>query len=221
MANQELLKEVYAFWKKWFDQTNEIKARYKRGLHGSGGWYPAYSEGPGLEGVKDHKEYFHFRTCHFGLHSVTKELFEHAYEKAHSSIIKKNTKLSYPPENHVLRIIRYFESDQEIVGQAHKDFDLLTVAYPGTRPGLEVSLTGEHFLPFEPSPKGTIHGGEMFEIMSTHKAMLHRVRTDGQERLSAVFFYNPDLDLELSPGYTAKDYLNKTLKKAGTLDYKL
>jgi hypothetical protein len=66
------------------------------------------------------------------------------------------------PDDCVLRILRYPPTEDGNVGQAHCDFDLLTVSVPGTCPGLEVWGETSGGAPFwEPRETFEVHVGEM------------------------------------------------------------
>lgn len=240
----QALKDFYAYWGEWFAQPEVEKLKHER-KPGRGGFYKLGSEGPGLAGSKDAgKEYFHWRL--YADHpdcavpgypqSATEKLFMDCWLEARAWLDDRGLgDLSeLPIENHVLRILHYLPSENEVVGQAHRDFDLLTVSVEGTAPGLEV-LDGyepEDRACWVPQEEG-IQVGEMLEIYgqvptvegspSRFPATTHRVRTPpNTDRLKAVFFYNAPPDFVLRPGLTAHQYLYEpesgygVLVKAGT-----
>jgi isopenicillin N synthase-like dioxygenase len=238
MTNTEF--DMYSFWREWFAQPVDAKMRALR-RPGLGGYYPPMSESPGYTGKPDPKEYFHYRLNHAdaGMSPATEDIFWECYEKALAWLLERglDALTGFDPEHCVLRVLHYFPTPDGCVGEAHRDFDLLTVSVPGTVPGLEV--WGEREV-FNPKTEGYsypwvakedgIQVGEMLEIYtnptgtpwldpSRPKATTHRVRTPpNTERFKAVFFYLPPNDFELRPGFTAADYLRDALTRAGTIN---
>lgn len=233
-------EEFYGFWSQWFAQPLEEKLRHRRDrVKGTGFYYPMGSEQPGYTGVADPKEYVHIKAEHIqdGFPETCGAFFE-CFQKAQSWC--KDHGLAHlnevvDPFDCVLRIIHYPPNETGNVGQAHVDFDLLTVSIPGTVPGLEVwephpplhacvlCTKGKHE-PFggdwHQREAFEVHVGEMLEIYTQSEprfshdgfpvltATPHRVRTPpNTDRLKAVFFYLPPMDFELRPGFTAHDYL--------------
>jgi hypothetical protein len=248
------LGKFYDFWREWFAQTPEQKEPWRRvkdpakGIN-RGNWYPPFSEAPGY-GEPDPKEYVHWTLKDYWGQSVhthpkfggleTLHLFWECYDRAWgfcSANYLDEVNIAVNPKDCVLRILHYPPTPNGRVGQAHRDFDLLTVAVPGTAPGLEVfdprgcKHTGclpEDGCGWRGQEKG-IQIGEMLEIYTQSEprfshvdgpaleATLHRVHTPpNTERYKAVFFYLPSNDFELRPGYTAGDYLKEVMAKAGT-----
>lgn len=246
----------YSFWKSWFAQPEEGKLAYLR-TPGKGGYYPS-GEYPGFSGKPDPKEYFHYRVGHFDMDPETSGTFMRCYTNARAWLKDRGllSALDFGPEHCVLRVLHYFPTPDGHVGEAHRDFDLLTVSVPGTVPGLEAyrpcpgddcghpcrkcgGAYGGHDVPdcrefggrFEcvcpgawTSAEGGIQVGEMLEIYSDHltehglRATTHRIRVPPMtERYSAAFFMLPPDDFLLRPGYTARQYLDEVLAKAGTL----
>ncbi len=217
--------EMYSFWEEWFAQPEEEKRKHLR-QSGKGGWYPPGSESPGYEAKADPKEYFHWRLTQahpFG-DDETEEIFWACYDKANDWLNERglhNVMKAVEAEDCVLRIIKYPATPDGNVGQAHCDFDLLTVSVPGTVPGLEVWGETHGGAPYwEPRETFEVHVGEMLTHYAKIPATPHRVRVQpNTERYKAVFFYLPPMDFELRPGFTARDYLlgpNGVLNKAGT-----
>jgi hypothetical protein len=236
------LENFYAFWREWFAQPEAAKLERSR-LSGKGGYYQLGSESPGYSGKPDPKEYYHWRLKEgkFG-GKETRDLFWHCQGVADGWLARRGLSTvikACRPEDCVLRILHYPPTPDGHAGEAHRDFDLLTVSVPGTCPGLEV---GEQEWLGDPlgrtdtvwySQEEGIQVGEMLEIYTganqvarpstcnkQFAATLHRVRTPpNTERFKAVFFFLPPMDFELKPGFTARDYLSGpdgVLKKAGT-----
>jgi isopenicillin N synthase-like dioxygenase len=251
---QTTLDAFYSYWRGWFAQPTAEKMKHLRSP-GKGGYYPAGSESPGYTGNADPKEYFHFRIGEHGrlettalpgrVAHVTREVFWDCHNAAVDWCRERG--LDGLPNNVnaadcVLRILHYPPTATGEVGEAHRDFDLLTVSVPGTCGGLEVwkpsapgvacvlCASGEHVPPgghWHPRETFEVHVGEMLEIYTDDPASmdrpvpstLHRVRTPpNTERFKAVFFYLPPNDFELRPGFTAGDYLKEALATAGTAD---
>ncbi len=141
MTSDEL-DTFYGYWRTWFAQPEAEKLKHLRMPGGKGGFYPAFSESPGYTGKPDPKEYFHFRTNHFDTINspITAGLFGECYGKAQQYLYDRGLldELLFGPERCVLRILHYLPTPDGLVGEAHRDFDLLTVSVPGTVPGLEV-----------------------------------------------------------------------------------
>ncbi len=215
-----------------------------------GNWYPPGIESPGYTGKPDPKEYVHVTRRDDGgplyteeTHRVFTDCWRAAcdwmYARGLSTLVNV-----VQPEDCVLRILHYLPTADGLAGEAHKDFDLLTVNVGGTCPGLEVdeAHTDEWnagcmggWLPRE----GGIHVGEMLEIYTAKHgvdllksdpagdcemdvtarvpATPHRVRLPpNTERFAAVFFFLPPMDFVLRPGLTAQQYLAEAMRKAGT-----
>lgn len=148
----------YDFWARWFAQSEAEKLRHLRSP-GKGGYYPTYSEAPGYEAKPDPKEYFHWRIGqghpdeymhHDDTYGVTEDLFFECISKADRwcedhDLAELSAEVRI--QDCVLRIIHYPPTPDGNVGQAHRDFDLLTVSVPGTVPGLEVWGVEEITLP--------------------------------------------------------------------------
>lgn len=213
---------MYAFWREWFAQPEAKKTKHLRSP-GKGGWYPPYSETPGYTGNKDPKEYFHYRTSHEGLDrsGSTSKVFWDCYRKA-KEWLQRNAllpQLDFQAGNCVLRILHYLPTPDGQVGEAHCDFDLLTVSIPGTVPGLEVWDPYASIDGWVRHEVLEVHVGEMLTHYAGIPATPHRVRTTpNTERYKAVFFYLPPNNFELKPGFTAGDYLKDVLAKAGTAE---
>lgn len=188
----------YEFWRAWFAQPEGDKLACLR-QPGRGGFYPARSESPGFTGRPDPKEYFHVRTGHLGaegycLDLPTAHVFSACYVRARTWLYERGLleALNFAPEECVLRVLHYFPTADGHVGEAHRDFDLLTVSVPGTVPGLErIAWDGPCPATGEPPPgacacmegvagegcagdwvsaEGGIQVGEMLEIFTAHQA---------------------------------------------------
>ncbi len=250
------LQEFYAYWAEWFAQPMPEKMKQSKEVTGKSGYMPFASESPGFTGQKDPKQYFHWKTDrdHYPeiltlppeLEAACELVFEECWYTANRWLHEHGlSDLALPPvaddTNHVLRIIHYPPHPTGLVGEAHRDFDLLTVSVEGTAPGLEVLLEQREAtiaemvcdVEYWQEQEVGIQIGEMLEIytegdqydrpskcMGQYRATTHRVRTPpNTERYKAVFFYLPPMDFELRPGFTAQDYLtgpNGVLKRAGT-----
>lgn len=245
---------MYAFWTEWFNQPIEEKLKHRRDRKtNTGFYYPPGSESPGYEAKADPKEYVHlkveqhlFRGTDF--YESTREVFDQclykAWEWCSEQGLEQQLNAIVRPEDCVLRIIKYPATADGNVGQAHCDYDLITVSVPSAVPGLEVFEVEEsrgqddwedtvspdvYSGNWKPREAFEVHVGEMLSIYTRHlacngvmgqiPATPHRVRTPpNTERLKAVFFYLPPMDFELKPGFTAHDYLlgpNGVLIKAG------
>lgn len=228
----------YSFWQQWFAQPLEEKMKRARSL-GLGGYWPPASETPGFTGKPDPKEYYQWRLkeAGFGGQSDTERTFWSCYHAGRRWLgVRGLSEVvdSVKADDCVLRIIHYPPTADGCVGEAHRDFDLLTVNVGGTAPGLEVFDPRECEVSATPgicahlgdgcdsdwTPReGGIHVGEMLEIYTARTALpgvrgneiatTHRVRTPpNTERFAAVFFFLPPMDFVLRPGLTADGYLN-------------
>jgi hypothetical protein len=211
-----------------------------------GSWYPPGVESPGYSGKPDPKEYYHYRinqrdrVSNFDTH----DLFRDCFYQAERWLLDRELNAvarAVKPVDCVLRILHYLPTPDGLAGEAHRDFDLLTVNIGGTSPGLEVhgGWRVHGIGPLADGPdcwnqrEGGIHVGEMLEIYNHHggsgfasdqeneylPALTHRVRIPpNTERFAAVFFYLPPADFVLRPGLTTKQYLDDVLKRAGTAE---
>lgn len=232
------LAAFYEFWRAWFAQPEASKLEHLR-QPGRGGYYPPASESPGFTGRPDPKEYYHVRAGNPGYADLaTAHVFSACYVRARTWLYERGLleALNFAPEECVLRVLHYFPTADGHVGEAHRDFDLLTVSVPGTVPGLEryagrevvVCDQGQHGFEQDVwmSAEGGVQIGEMLEIYAgahgsprgiAHHATTHRIRIPPNvERYSAAFFLLPSRGFELRPGYTEGDYLKEVLTKAGT-----
>lgn len=210
-------EQMYAFWREWFAQPVEEKARYLRSP-GKGGYYPPFSEAPGYDVKADPKEYFHYRWPNHeeAFDDATRAVFWECFDTAeawlHQNGFSSLARVCQPRDC-VLRIIRYPATEDGAVGQAHCDYNLLTVSVPSSVPGLEVWDNGEWI----PRETYEVHTGEMLTHYAKFPATPHRVQTPpNTERFKAVFFYLPPNDFKLKADLTAAAYLKEVMTKAGT-----
>lgn len=174
-------RAMYDFWGKWFAQPLEEKMKHLR-QPGRGGYYPPASEAPGFTGKPDPKEYFHWRYDQPGhpdpttpqdhTESTTEQVFRECFWTAQEWLADRGLSEvvnSVKAADCVLRIIHYLPNPEPLVGEAHRDFDLLTVSVEGTVPGLEVLGSAHEFRPGDPA-----YGWER------QCSALHPVREAGQ-----------------------------------------
>lgn len=234
----------YDYWRQWFTQSAEAKEPYRRIKNAAvnkGNWYPPFTEAPGY-GKPDPKEYFHWGTKdQYGTflsgaaQQATANVFWGCYRAATNWCRERGldaVNAVVTPELCVLRILHYLPTPDGLAGEAHRDYDLLTVNVGGTCPGLEVLEAAPGAVPQSAPPwtprEGGVHVGEMLEIWDRASpvgsardalnATPHRVRIPpNTERYAAVFFYLPPMDFELRPGLTAKQYLADVMGRAGTV----
>lgn len=202
-----------------------------KGKINRGNWYPPGIESPGYSGKPDPKEYVHVGLKDSEADSPlwtgdVSAVFWDCYWAAVDWCMERglaDLRRAVRPEDCVLRILHYLPTADGLAGEAHRDFDLLTVNVGGTCPGLEVFEpvtrdlpNGRPFTAPAWTPReGGIHVGEMLEqyqpspgnAQRLFTATPHRVRLSPKtERLAGVFFYNPPRDFVLRPGFTARDY---------------
>jgi isopenicillin N synthase-like dioxygenase len=125
----------------------------------------------------------------------------------------------------LLRILHYppltgSEEPGSIRAAAHEDINLLTVLPSANEPGLQVQdLDGNwHDVPCDPGTVA-VNCGDMLELASGgfYPSTTHRVLNPVGEgakrsRVSTPLFLHPQDDVELSPGFTAFDFLDERVK---------
>ncbi|KAI1498976.1 Clavaminate synthase-like protein [Biscogniauxia marginata] len=112
----------------------------------------------------------------------------------------------------VLRLLRYPPSPEESttdVGRrlgvgAHTDFGAITLLLQDESGGLEVyDRTADAWMAVEPNPDSyVVNIGDMLSIWTrgAYKSTLHRViNASGRDRYSVPFFFDGNVDVELSP----------------------
>jgi isopenicillin N synthase-like dioxygenase len=166
---------MYDFWREWFALPLDEKMKRSKKVTGKSGYMPFGSEAPGFGPESDPKEYFHWKLSHraegFGSEE-TAAVFSQCFDTAQQWMIDRGlveVSNAVSPRDCVLRVIHYPPHPSGAVGQAHRDFDLLTVSVEGTAPGLEVlnpkrihNRSMIHPSDWEPQETG-IQVGEMLE----------------------------------------------------------
>lgn len=170
-----LLSFFYAEWGEWFSQPVNEKMQLSKKVTGKSGYMPFGSEAPGYGPETDPKEYFHLkleRLDAFG--DASKRVWWDCFRKALNWMeLHGFRELNHPEwaEHAVLRILHYPPHPTGAVGQAHRDFDLLTVSVEGTAPGLEIWESSAKpdakdawlvHAPSEKRPRGGIEFGAWF-----------------------------------------------------------
>mgnify|MGYP003322125414 FL=1 len=131
-------------------------------------------------------------------------------------------------KTNLLRIIHYpplngNEQKGEIRGAAHEDINLITVLVSGTQPGLQVQDTDGswHDVSCDPGCLA-INTGDMLQEASggyypstTHQVINPSGVISNVSRYSMPLFLHPRDTIQLSDGYTARQYLDERLTEIG------
>jgi isopenicillin N synthase-like dioxygenase len=158
-VDQNLLKNVYAEWKDFFDYHGKLE--YKAIAGNASGFFPMKSENAKGNNVKDLKEFFHlfypFRQIPQGmtystsvlaidLNSLGKDLLvqlDREYQVRNKEYLCLSEMAEQSP-NTLLRILHYppiglqGSSDGAVRAAAHEDINLITLLPAATYPGLQV-----------------------------------------------------------------------------------
>tara|TARA_X000001036_G_C20509203_1_gene737299 strand:- start:85 stop:924 length:840 start_codon:yes stop_codon:yes gene_type:complete len=131
-------------------------------------------------------------------------------------------------KTNLLRIIHYppldgNEQEGAIRGAAHEDINLITVLVAGTQPGLQVQDTNGvwHDVSCDPGCLA-INTGDMLQEASggyypstTHQIINPGGTISNVSRYSMPLFLHPRDNVQLSDGYTAREYLDERLAEIG------
>ena len=131
-------------------------------------------------------------------------------------------------KTNLLRIIHYPPLDGNeqrgaIRGAAHEDINLITVLVAGTQPGLQIQDTNGswHDVSCDPGCLA-VNTGDMLQEASGgyYPSTTHQIINPGDtisnvSRYSMPLFLHPRDDVQLSDGYTAREYLDERLTEIG------
>jgi isopenicillin N synthase-like dioxygenase len=132
---------------------------------------------------------------------------------------------SLSQEHSLLRIIHYppldgSETPGAVRAAAHEDINMLTVLPVSREAGLQVLARDGQWLDVPGVPGDVIiNVGDMLQEASagqlpstTHRVVNPQTAHANVSRIAMPYFLAPDLDLRLSPRYTAGDYLRERLQ---------
>lgn len=118
--------------------------------------------------------------------------------------------------SHLLRI-NHYPAHPESTDRfpAHRDLGLLTLHLGGGPPGLEIETSRGWERPECPAGSLLLYGGNMLSLESARliRPIRHRVGDLPGERISIVFFLEPQSSVLLPNGERAGDYLERLMRQ--------
>lgn len=229
-----LIKDVQSYWRQFFLSGQEIKNVFINEENSNMGYKGMRTEKAVGASKADLKEFFHWKPGNIMPYSVwdsTENLFYQLEEIGIYllSVIDKENNTTYSEDcfesNHtLLRTLYYPAMDfKEEVGAvraaAHEDINHITLLIAASAPGLEVkdNAGNWHAVPHEENSI-VVNVGDMLQLASKglYKSTTHRVVNPGDstsDRISMPLFIHPHGKTVLSPGVTAKQFLDERISK--------
>ncbi|MDD3266507.1 MAG: 2OG-Fe(II) oxygenase family protein [Burkholderiales bacterium] len=243
--NQELMLDVFADWKNFFE--NEYKEDYLYNMDTQDGFFPMrISETAVGYSIKDIKEFYHYYS--WGkfpsqLSNKSKELYKQMVDVANTLLVwveenlpeEIRTNLSQPltqmvenSESNLMRILHYppltgEETEGAVRAGAHGDINLLTVLIAASQSGLQLKGSDGQWVdvPLDPGMLA-INIGDMLELATDgyYKSTIHQVVNPSDEsrhnsRYSIPMFLHPRDEVRLSASKTAGEFLDERLRALG------
>ncbi len=239
--DSDLISKTYSDWKLFFE--SKAKHDYLFDLEKQDGYFPFKSENAQGYKTKDLKEFFHiYRWGRYpkGISGATKKIHQslldlgsklldylddYAPQNVRANFSMKLSEMINDSGQNLLRVIHYppvkIEDtlDGSIRAEAHTDINLITILI--AEPGLQVINSSGEWVDVElPENSIVVNIGDMLHECSAgfYKSTVHRVVNPvdtNQSRYSMPLFIHPRDEVELSPNFTAKDYLTERLKEIG------
>lgn len=239
----ERINNLYEAWGIFFNSEEKYKYAVTPPQHD--GYFAFKSENAKNAPMKDLKEFYHVypnsdipdslaeetRRIYADLNQVGSEILSWIQDKTPVEVASEfSMPLPSMMENSqqsLLRILHYPPIEKsietgEVRAAAHEDINLITLLLSGSKPGLQaMDADGNwHDVSCDPGMI-TINNGDMLSMASNgyYPSTTHRVinpdDSDNSSRYSMPMFLHPRPDVELSPGISADDYLQKRLKEIG------
>lgn len=245
--DQQLIDDVYAEWKAFFNSDEKLKYRFNRETQD--GYFPqSVSETAIGFTAKDIKEFYQVyawgmfpehlsqRTheLYRQLNALAATLLQWVEDHLPADIVDSlSMPLSRMIENSqqtMLRVLHYPPLPESTGGDAvraaaHGDINLLTVLVGATTNGLQVqdSQGNYHEVPCDRNSIA-VNIGDMLQMCTRgyYRSTIHRVvNPNGPEgnvsRLSMPLFLHPAPNVRLSERYTAEEFLKERLHAIGVL----
>lgn len=228
-----LIKDAQQAWRSFFKREQIFKNLFVNGNNTNMGYKGLGTETAVGAKVADLKEFFHWQPGEDipeASFKTTSEMFVKLEILGMKilSVLEKQTRGNYVLEcnnspNTILRTLYYpalktFGGPSEGVrAAAHEDINHITLLVAATAPGLQVKdLKGNwHDVPHEDNSI-VVNIGDMLALQSNglYKSTTHRVVNPPDEtsdRISMPLFIHPYGSVELSPGYTAGQFLKERI----------
>ena len=242
--DKNLIDNVYNEWSDFFNSENKNRYLYNEvDQDGYFPFQTENAKGQSLKDLKEFYHIYPWGKYPKEVSDTTRILFDQLLELTSTLLewiqdqtpIDIASKFSMPlnkmiegSRTNLLRIIHYpplngNEQRGAIRGAAHEDINLITVLVAGTQPGLQVQDTNGswHDVSCDPGCLA-INTGDMLQEASggyypstTHQIINPGGTISNVSRYSMPLFLHPRDDVQLSDGYTAREYLDERLTEIG------
>ena len=242
--DKDLIDTVYKEWADFFNSESKNKYLFnKLNQDGYFPFQTENAKGQALKDLKEFYHIYLWGKYPKEISSATRILFDQLLDLTSTLLnwVQEETpnnitsKFSMPldrmiqdSKTNLLRIIHYpplngNEQKGEIRGAAHEDINLITVLVSGTQPGLQVQDTDGswHDVSCDPGCLA-INTGDMLQEASdgyypstTHQVINPSGVISNVSRYSMPLFLHPRDTIQLSDGYTARQYLDERLTEIG------
>ena len=242
--DKNLIDNVYKEWSDFFNSENKNRYLYNEvDQDGYFPFQTENAKGQTLKDLKEFYHIYPWGKYPKEVSDTTRILFDQLLELTSTLLewiqdqtpIDIASKFSMPlnkmiedSKTNLLRIIHYppldgNEQKGAIRGAAHEDINLITVLVAGTQPGLQVQDTNGvwHDVSCDPGCLA-INTGDMLQEASggyypstTHQIINPGGTISNVSRYSMPLFLHPRDDVQLSDGYTAREYLDERLAEIG------
>ena len=242
--DKNLIDNVYKEWSDFFNSENKNRYLYNEvDQDGYFPFQTENAKGQTLKDLKEFYHIYPWGKYPKEVSDTTRILFDQLLELTSTLLewiqdqtpIDIASKFSMPlnkmiegSKTNLLRIIHYppLEGNEQrgaIRGAAHEDINLITVLVAGTQPGLQVQDTNGswHDVSCDPGCLA-INTGDMLQEASggyypstTHQIINPGGTISNVSRYSMPLFLHPRDDVQLSDGYTAREYLDERLTEIG------
>lgn len=237
------IQQAYEQWGAFF--ADQQKFDYERDPEKQDGFFPFMSEHAKDAKQQDLKEFYHVylwgrmpESLKNMTHRLYTDLFDLGIElltwldKHMPQHIARTLPLSLHEmllgsQQSLLRILHYPPVEDEvdngaIRAAAHEDINLITLLLAGSQPGLQALDNNEKWHDVScDSGMITINNGDMLSLATDDyfPSTTHRVVNPdeqlNQSRYSMPMFLHPRPEVDLKPGFTADQFLQKRLKQIG------
>ena len=242
--DKNLIDNVYKEWSDFFNSENKSRYLFNEvDQDGYFPFQTENAKGQSLKDLKEFYHIYPWGKYPKEVSDATRILFDQLLELTSTLLewiqdqtpINIASKFSIPlnkmiedSKTNLLRIIHYppldgNEQKGAIRGAAHEDINLITVLVAGTQPGLQVQDTNGvwHDVSCDPGCLA-INTGDMLQEASggyypstTHQIINPGGTISNVSRYSMPLFLHPRDNVQLSDGYTAREYLDERLAEIG------
>ena len=242
--DKNLIDNVYKEWSDFFNSENKSRYLFNEvNQDGYFPFQTENAKGQALKDLKEFYHIYPWGKYPKEVSDTTRILFDQLLELTSTLLewIQDQTPIDIASEfsmplnkmiegsrTNLLRIIHYPPLDGNeqrgaIRGAAHEDINLITVLVAGTQPGLQIQDTNGswHDVSCDPGCLA-INTGDMLQEASggyypstTHQIINPGGTISNVSRYSMPLFLHPRDDVQLSDGYTAREYLDERLEEIG------